>query len=435
MSTAPTAEMKVTREDLNTCTVLLHVVCSPKQVDEGLGKAARGFAQRIKVPGFRPGTAPRSVIERMVDPNDYLNAAVDEAVRASLQQAIEESDLKPDQGPAVQVTKFDKDKLELEYTAKIPLPPVVELADYKGLEANRPKVEVTEKEVQRQIDELRQRKGKVEAVTSRGIQEGDNAVVNIRIGDEDKGRNFVVVAGKTFETLDATIIGMGNEEIKHAKLDFPANFQEKDWAGTSHDAIVTIRSVSAVQAPELDDSFAQSLKADNVEELREKMREGLLSAKQQISQEMVNEQLLDQLVEKSQIQVADNTWEQVGSRRLNEMNAELQRQGRTLEEHAKANDLTVEELVQAQMKEAKLHVLRAVLIERIFRAEEMTISQQDVDRHFLQIASENKVPQEQLRHFAKEYGAQLREEIVFRAMYKQVIEFLNEHAKITDAPA
>ncbi len=432
MSTTVT-EMQVKQEQLNPCTVQFAVVCSSRQVQDGLDRAAKDFAKRIKVPGFRPGAAPRSVIEKMVDPNEYLNRAVDETVRHVLTKVVQDAGLTVQQGPSVQVTKFDKDGLSLEFVAKVPLPPVVNLGDYSSISVDVPAVEVSEDEVDQQIEDLRNRKGKTEQVTGRGIQEGDNAVVNIRTGDDEKGRTFMVIAGRTFPDLDQALIGMAVEQFKHVRLAFPSTFQEKDWAGTTHETIVTVRSVTTVAPPQLDDDFAQSLKAENLDELRTKVREGIRKAKAQIGKEMANEQILDSLLASSEVSVADNTWEQVGSRRLQEIAAELQRQGKTVEEHAKENNLTVDDLVAAQMMEAKVHVQRAVLIETIFRNEEMKIAQSDVDRHFLSIAQENQVPEDQLQRFAKEFGPQLREEIVFRAMYHQVMEFLN--GKVTPGGA
>lgn len=436
MSTTQTAEMKVARQDLNPCTIQIEVVCTKAQVDSGFDRALKAFAKRVKVPGFRPGSAPKAMVEQMVGERDLAGAALEDIVNSALRKAMEQESVRADAAPSVNVTKFDRAAGECEFTAKVPLAPKVTLGDYKGLGASRPPVSVTDEEVERQVDELRSRSGKREAVTGRGIQPGDAAVVNIRIQDGDaEGRNFMTVAGQTFPDLDAAIVGMAAEEIKHADLSFPANFQEADWAGKSFACTVTIRSVSAIQAPDLDDDFAQSFNAENVDDLRAKVREGVVNAKAQVGQEMVNEQLLDQLLRTSEVHVSDNTWEAVGQRRLQENQAELQRQGSDLEKYAQANGMTLQELVDAQMQEARLHVQRTVLIEHIFRAEDMKIKQSDVDAIFLQIARENGVKQEDLAKFAKEYGPQIREEVVFRAMYGQVMAYLNEHATVTEGEA
>jgi len=421
--------MQVKRTDLNACTIQLEITCSAEQVNSGFSKAAKEFAKRIKVPGFRPGQAPRAMVEKMVDPDELAKAAADEIVRDVLSKALKETDIKPDNHPAVNLTKFDKANCICEFTAKIPLAPVVKLGEYKGLKVQRPPVDVTDAEIDAQITEIRSRRGKKSEVVGRGIQEGDMAVVNIRPdGDAGEGKTFMVITGQTFADLDNAILGMAVEEIKHASLSFPGTFQEKEWATKKFDATITVRSVSTNAAPELDDDFAQSLKAADVKDLKEKVREGIQRAKHQINQEMVNEQLFDQLMGQSEVTVPDTTWEQVANQRLQEMANELAQQKKSVADYAKENGMTVEELVTAQQKEAKIHVQRAVLIEHIFKAEDMKIDNNDANRHFLQIAHENEVPEEQLSKFAKKYGQGIRNEIVFRTMHTKVVEFLNDNS-------
>ncbi|MBX3110564.1 MAG: trigger factor [Fimbriimonadaceae bacterium] len=433
MSTEAPTKINVTRTDLNPCTIQLDVVCTAAQVESGFTKALKVIAKKVRVPGFRPGHAPAKMVEKMIDPQALLEQAADEIVRDTFSKAIEQESLKADGRPSVSITKFEKEPPACEYRVKVPLAPQVELVDYKGVPVTKSVATVSDEEVDRQIDELRKRGGKKQEVKDRGIEEGDVAVVNIRAeGTEGDGRNFMVIAGQTFASLDKAISGMRAEEIKSAKLEFPASFQEKDWAGKELETTLTIRSVSAVAMPELDDTFAQSLNATDLGDLKTKVKEAIRRAKDEVSQEMVNEQLLDHLLHQSKVFVADNTWEDVANRRLNEMHQELVNKGSNLEEHAKANGMTLEQLVEAQKQEAKLHVERAVIIERVFTKEGMKITNEDLDAHFLEVARENNIPNEALAKFASEYGAQIRDEIVFRSMYGKVMGFLAEHAKITE---
>lgn len=425
--------MQVKRTDLNPCTIQLEIACTPDQFEAGYSKAAKEYAKRVKVPGFRPGQAPKAMIEKLIDPNELANSAADEVVRAALTKALKDLDITPDNYPAVNLTKFEKESSTCEFTVKVPLAPVVKLGTYKGLKVQRPKIEVTDAEVDQQIEEIRNRRGKKAEVVGRGIQEGDMAVVNIRPDKEDgDGKTFMVIAGQTFPDLDGALMGMQVEEIKHGKLAFPGSFQDKEWATKTIEATITVRSVSTTSAPVLDDEFAQSLKAADVKDLKEKVREGVLNAKMQIAQEMVNEQLFDQLMSSSEISVPDTTWEQVANQRLQEMAIELGREKKTLNDYAKENGMTGEELLAAQQAEAKIHVQRAVLIENIFKAEEMKIDNDDANRHFIQIAQENQVPQEQLGKFAKKYGGNIRNEIVFRTMHAKVIQFLNDNSVVEE---
>ncbi len=426
--------MQVTREDLNPCTIQLAIVCSQDQVREGFARAYKNLAKKIRVPGFRPGQAPQAVVQKLVGKEELNNEAADLIVSKAFKEALEQQDLKPENRPAVTLNALDEGELKCEFTVKVPLAPKVEMAEYKGLEVEKPAVEVTDEEAEQYLQEIRRRSGKREAVTGRGIQEGDYAVVNVKVkGEEGDGRTFMTIAGQTFAELDQAILGMSAEEMKSLELPFPASFQEKDWAGKTLACQVTIRSVNAVKLPEVDDEFAKSLEAANVEDLKVRLRDRIKEAKEQMAQETVNDRLLDKLIEQSSIQVADTTWESVVVQRMREILLDLQQRNVTLEKYCEQNGMTQDQFKEALEREAKTHVVRAVVIEHIFREEKMQITNQEAQRHFLEIAGENGVKQEDLRQFTKKYGAQVRDEVVFRAMYAKVTKFLTEHAKLVEA--
>lgn len=431
MSAAP-SEMSVKRTDLNVCTIQLDVACTQDQVNKGFERAVRDFAKKVRVPGFRPGAAPKAMVEKMIPEEDLVNAAVENTVRSALKSALEQTGVTPEDAPAVTVTRFDRDSAALEFMVKVPLGAKVTLGDYKKLHAKRPKASVEPGEVEYQIEELRRRAGTQQSVTGRGIQEGDVAVVHIRAdGVDGEGKTFMTKAGQTFPALDAAILGMEAEAIKHAKLDFPDNFQDKEWAGKTYDCTVTIRSVSSVQIPETEE-LVKTLNVKDTAELEKKVSEGIIQAKQKIGEDMVSEQLLDGLIQSSQVEVADPTWERVGARRLQEIAYQLHNENSSLEQYAEQNGMTVDELVQAQMAEAKLHVQRATLVREIFVKEDMKITDEEANRTFHEILRENQVKQEDIQAFMKENQAQLREEIVYRTMFAKVLSLIRENATIED---
>lgn len=425
--------MQVTREDLNPCTVKLNIVCDEEQVKEGFAKALKQISKSIKMPGFRPGHVPKGMIEKMVDPGHLSEEAAETIVRNAFRKAVEQEDIKPDPGtaPAVELVKIDQAEGVCEFNAKVPLPPVVELGDYKGLPVEKPAIEVAEDEVQYQIDELRKQRHSREAVTDRGAEDGDMAVVNIKLdGDEGDGRNFMTVVGKTFPQLDQALGGMKVEEMKHLDLTFPENFQEKDWAGKPYKCLVTLNSISAVKLPEIDDAFAQSLKTDNLEDLQTKLREGILRAKNDMVREMVTEQLLERLHERSKVEVSDNMWEQLANRRLYETEQDVRQQGKTMEQHAAENGMTVDGLVEAWREKAKVHVIRALMIRSVFEQEKLTVTNEDLNRELFAMASEfGMEPQQMLETLQKN---QAMEEVQYRSISRKVSEFLLQNADIKE---
>jgi trigger factor len=428
--------MQITREDLNPCTVQLTIVCEPDEVRQGFDKAYKQLAKQVKLPGFRPGHAPRAMLEKVVNKEAVMDAAAEAIVNQSFRKALEQEKLELDPGtrPSVDLKKLDPESNEAEYVAKVPLPPVIELGDYKKIPVEQPSADVTDEDIEYQIEELRKRRATREAVTERGVQEGDVAVVNVKPDGEAEGRNFMTIVGKTFPQLDQALMGMRVEEMKSLDVTFPETFQEKDWAGKPMHVQVTLNSLSSVKLPEVDEEFAQSLKVENVDELRERLREGIARAKEQMIREMVYEQLLEKLHERSKVQTSDNMWEGLAARRMQETAEEQQKAGKTLEQYAQENGMTVDELTQAWKDKAKMHVERALLIREIFTKEKMKLTNDELNRELVAMADEFEVEPEEMVRMLKENQA--LDELHFRAISHKVSEFLLKNAEVKEtAPA
>ncbi|RYG79321.1 trigger factor, partial [bacterium] len=413
--------MTVTREDLNPCTVKLTVTLDSSEVGRAFDRALKKAGKEIRVPGFRPGHAPKAMIERMVDPQRIAEEAADVFVRDTFPKAIEQEGLKPDPGtrPSVALESYDPEAKSATYSAKVPLPPVIELAEYKGVQVDQPDTEVSDEEIQFQIDELRKRKGVREEVSGRGLSEGDVAVVNIKEdGAEGDGTSFMTVVGQTFPALDEAITGMSTEELKTVELDFPEEFSNKALAGSTKKVQLSVNSASTVKLAELDDSLAQEFQAENVDELKAKMRESIANAKAQLGREMMQEQILEKLRAASTIHVSDNMWEALAGQRLSEIQQEQANEGKSIEQYAAENGMTLEELVNKWNEQAKIHVERAMVVRDIFEKESLGLTNGDLNTELFFMASEYNVqPQELLNQLQSNNALP---ELQFRAISRKV---------------
>ena len=268
-------------------------------------------------------------------------------------------------------------------------------------------------------------------MTDRGVQEGDVAVVNVKLdGEEGDGRNFMTIAGQTFEALDSALMGMQVEEMKNLEVTFPDTFQEKDWAGQTHKIQVTVNSVSGVKLPDLDDAFAQSLKTESVEDLRTRVREGLGRAKNEMLRELVTEQLMERLHERSEVFVSDNMWEALADRRLRETADEQQKAGKTLESYAAEKGMTIEQLQEAWNKNAKLQVERALMIREVFVKENMQLTNTELHAELIEMAREYDTEAEEMLKVLQKNEA--LDELHFRAISRKVADFLESQAEATE---
>lgn len=423
--------MQITREDLNPCTVKLNIVCDPEEVKTGFDKAKKHLAKKVRLPGFRPGNAPKHLVEQYLSKAEVYDEAIQQLVGTAYKAVMKEQNLEPDPTvrPQVDVTKINDD--EFEFTAKIGLPAVVELGDLKGIPVQQPAVSITEEDIDRQIQEYRQRRGTHVAITERGVTDGDVCVVNIKPdGEETEGRTFMVIAGQTFPTLDAALANMRVEEVKHTELTLPENFQEKDWAGKTFPALVTLNSVSAIRMPELDDEFAQSLKTENVQDLRERIKAGMEKMVSAEIEKIVSEQLLDGLLERSKVEVSDNMWEPIADQRLAEVAEEQRKAGKTLDDYATQQGMAIEEIRDNWRERAKTEVKRALLVREIYKQENMELDSESINDELLEMAREAGVAPKEMLEQLQQHNAM--QELQFRAISRKVREFLAAQADVRE---
>ena len=423
--------MQVTREDLNPCTIKLTVVCDAAEVKEGFERAFKQLTKKIKLPGFRPGHAPRAMLEGLVSPEEHADAATELIVKTTYQKAVDAQQLTLDNSTSasIGIEKVDRENGELVYTAKVPLPPSVEIGEYVGLPVEKPSAEVTDEEVEFEIERFRKGKSSREVVMDRGVQTGDVAVLSIKPEDATEGKSFMFIAGQMFEALDQEVLGMAVEDMKNLELTFPENFQETEWAGQTKNVTVTLASLSSIKAPEVDDAFAQSLQAENVDDLRKRLRELLGASKAKMSYELATSSLLDTLLEKSKVYVSDNMWESLAERRIRETAEEQQSKGKDFNEFITEQGMNPETYVKAWQDRAKLEVQRALLIQQIFTKENMTLSNEDLTRELYEMAFEfNVEPQEMFDTLKKN---QALDELQFRSISRKVGGFLLENAAVT----
>lgn len=424
--------MNITREDLNACTVKLKIDCEPTQVREGYDRAFKQASKKIKLPGFRPGTVPKAMIQQYLDEEELKDLAAENVVKSTFRKAMEEQGLEPYRTPQVEVASFDLDAGSCSYVLTVPLAPKVKLGEFDGLEVARPNPDVSDSEVDEQIEEIRRRRSTREAVTDRGSQEGDMAVVNmLPDGAEGTGRNFMIVVGQTFAELDAAVAGMAIDEVKHLTLKFPDGFGEKDWAGKEMGVQLTLRSLNAIVLPELDEEFAQSMNVENVEDLRARVRDGMRNAKLQAVEDYVNEQLLEAMLQRSEVEVPDTLWQEVASRRVGILMEDLREAKKSVEDYAQEQGMSLDELQAAIEREARTQVLRAQMIQEIYQLEDLKVTDQDLTLELITLSRQmNTTPDTLLADLRKNKALN---EVYHQAVHRKVMGFLRSKAKIVDA--
>jgi len=291
--------VKSTVENVGPTRVRLAVEVPFDDLKPSLDKAYKAIAQQVRVPGFRPGKVPARVIDQRVGRGAVLQEAVNEALPRLYGEAAQEHELQPLGQPEIDITNLD-DGTSLSFTAEVDVRPEITLPELDGITVSVDNVEVTDADVDEQLDELRDRFGTLKTV-ERTAAEGDYISLDLATavngeeveGGSATGMSYVLGSGELVDGLDEAITGKSAGET----ASFTTTLQQGDHAGAQAEVTATIRSVKVKELPDLDAEFAQlASEFDTVDELRADLRSRLGRVRSLEQGAQARDKLLEHLI-------------------------------------------------------------------------------------------------------------------------------------------
>lgn len=296
--------MKSTVEKLSPTRVRINVEVPFAELEPDIDKAFKQLAKQIRLPGFRPGKAPRKLLEARVGRGAVLEQVVNDALPARYSEAITSESLQPIGQPEIEVTKLE-DNEELVFTAEVDVRPEIDLPDLKALKITVDPVEVTDEDVDAEIEALQKRFGTLTGV-DRPAENGDFVSIDLSATVDGKdvpeakteGLSHEIGSGQLIEGLDEAIIGLKADESKT----FTTTLVAGEHAGQEAEVTVTVKSVKVRELPELDDEFAQlASEFDTIDELKADLREKVSRVKTVQQAEAIRDKAIEVLLEQTEI--------------------------------------------------------------------------------------------------------------------------------------
>ncbi|HEX2032088.1 MAG TPA: trigger factor [Actinomycetota bacterium] len=380
--------MQTNLENVDKHRVRLSVDVSAAEARPILDLAYRHLAGSINVPGFRKGKAPRKIVEAQVGRDTILREFLEHALPEFYARALRDHDLAPIDDPEFDdLDVGDVEGSGLRFTATVDVRPRLsfEDADYKGLTITRPPVEVSEREVDEQLDRLRDRFAELEVV-GRPAARGDFVLADIRgyVHEQEipeaSGQDVMYEVGSEalVPELDRELEGKRRGDILKLNATLPERFGDR--AGQELSFSVIVKDVKAKRLPPLDDDFARTASEfDSLEELRNDIREKVRTLKGVQADAAVRDLALQALIEKVDVELPERLLDHETERRVESARARAEQQGTTLEAVLRQSD--VDEL--RFRSDARAHATRAVkadlALEAVARAEQLAISDQELN--------------------------------------------------------
>ena len=422
------------QEQTKPCEMSLEIEVEPEVVSKAFDEAYVEVGRNTEVPGFRKGKAPRAILERHVSEERVKERAADKLVKPAYEQALEQAGIEPFGTAEYEVVRL-ADAEPFVFKARVPLPPSVELGEYVGVEVERLVPQVSDEEVDRELEEIRQRSAEVENVESRPIRRGDLAVIRLTERDGDPGEKAVEV-GRNLPSFDEGLVGMSAGETKTIELLYPEDYEDRVLAGTSSWVTVTVIGIKERHVPELTDEFVRQItensddKIGTVRELKDKIRSAMEEAASELADRQVEAKIVEKVVERSKICFPEAMLDHEVAHRLQDLLRDLESRKRTLEEYLESTGASFEQLRSRVEKSAERDLRASLVIGEIGRREDVRVSDEDVEAEVGKIAQESNLVRESFNAYLDKTDG--RQAIRGRLLRRKVLDFLVHASNINN---
>jgi trigger factor len=379
--------MKTEFVDINDTQKALTIEIPSDVVDAEINRIARGYTKQARLPGFRPGKAPATIIKQRFR-EQILHDVMHGLIPRAVEEALQERGIEPVDAPNIKDVALHEGR-PLKFTAAIETVPSFDPGELSTLAVNRPPVTVTEEGIERTLQRLRERAAKYETVEGRPIAEGDTVVADLE--RKDPGGKPDRHADASFEIgspgnppgFDANLIGLSPGDQKTFDVHFPAEYPIKEVAGTDTVYTVQVKEVRQRVMPEVDDEFARDLgEFDSLAALRDRVRVDLQAEAEDTSKRHVRADLLKQLSQRIGFAPPASLVEREIDRRLEEFARQLIQQ----KMDPRQSGIDWGQFREAQREPAAIAVASALVLDEIARRENLTVSAEDVDKEIQQFA-------------------------------------------------
>ncbi|KLL96587.1 trigger factor [Rhodococcus rhodochrous] len=390
--------VKSTVEQLSPTRVRINVEVPFEELQPDFDRAFKALAGQVRIPGFRPGKAPRKILEARVGRGAVLDQVINEAIQSRYSEAVTANDVKVISQPEIDVTKLE-DNVELAFTAEVDVRPEITLPDFSEIAVTVDPVEITDEDIAEQMLSLRQRFGTLTGV-ERPVQDGDFVSIDLSAtvdGNEvpeaaTEGLSHEVGSGQLIDGLDEAIIGLSAGESK----EFTSTLVAGEYAGKEAVVTVKVNTVKQRELPEADDEFAQlASEFDTIGELEADLRERVQRVKQVEQAGQIRDKVLEVLLETVEIPVPEAAVQAEVDSALHDAIHELDHDETKLNELLEAQGTSREEFDKEARESAERSVKTQLLLDAIAEAENTTVEQQELTERIFFQAQRYGIPPEQ----------------------------------------
>ncbi len=392
-------------EKLEKSMVALTVEVSAEEFEAAVEKAYRKQRGSIRVPGFRPGKAPRKMIENMYGAGVFYEEAVNEALPDAYTAAVKEQELEVVGYPEVELLNVGKEGFS--FKATVAVYPEVTLGQYKGVEAPKAEVSITDEDVEGRIKEMADRNSRMVSVEDRAVAKGDIANIDFEgfldgvpfDGGKSDSFDLEIGSGQFVPGFEDQVAGMSISEEKDINITFPEDYHA-DLAGKAVVFHVKVNAIKVKEIPALDDEFAKDVSEfDTLEELKKDVREKMLAEREEGAKRAFEDAAMAKVAAGIQADIPDAMIEEQARRFVDNFRMQLQSQGVPYEQYMKMTGMEEEKLMADAKAPAEGQVRMDLAIAAIVKAEGLEASDEDVEAEYSKMAGQYGMDVENVKKY------------------------------------
>ena len=397
--------MSLQVEKLEKNMAKLTIEASAEDFEKAIQKVYLKARGRINIPGFRKGKAPRKLIEKMYGTGVFYEDAANDLIPTAYAEALKDCDLEIVSRPEINVTQIESGKPFI-FTAEVAVKPEVTLGEYKGVEVERSDVEVTDEDINKEVDKERENNSRTIDVDDRAVESGDIIKLDFDgsvdgvpfAGGKAENYTLTIGSGSFIPGFEDQLIGTKIGEDKDVTVTFPEDYHEKSLAGKEAVFKCKVNAITVKELPDADDEFASEVSEfETLAEYKEDIKKKLTEKKEKEARAKKEAQAVEKAVENATMEIPDAMIDTQVQSMMEDFARRMQSQGLSLEQYFQFTGMDAKKMHDQMKPEALKRIQNSLVLEAVAKAENIEISDEKVDEEIAKMAEAYKMEVEKLK--------------------------------------
>ena len=397
--------MSLQVEKLEKNMAKLTIEASAEDFEKAIQKVYLKARGRINIPGFRKGKAPRKLIEKMYGTGVFYEDAANDLIPTAYAEALKDCDLEIVSRPEINVTQIESGKPFI-FTAEVAVKPEVTLGEYKGVEVEKSNVEVTDEDINKEVDKERENNSRTIDVDDRAVESGDIIKLDFDgsvdgvpfAGGKAENYTLTIGSGSFIPGFEDQLIGTKIGEDKDVTVTFPEDYHEKSLAGKEAVFKCKVNAITVKELPDADDEFASEVSEfETLAEYKEDIKKKLTEKKEKEARAKKEAQAVEKAVENATMEIPDAMIDTQVQSMMEDFARRMQSQGLSLEQYFQFTGMDAKKMHDQMKPEALKRIQNSLVLEAVAKAENIEISDEKVDEEIAKMAEAYKMEVEKLK--------------------------------------